>query len=168
MQPPTLAQTRRFTCRYWALGPACPNVTRTGSIFCKYSHYDTGQLAGPFAQTGTCLNWSKHGVCYRFGCTYEHRNTGVTGLGQGGRKSIHSFRSRLIRHSNRTTRHRSRHRQRCSPFRFQHQQSCRALQPHLVSEEVRNQTSTSNPKIQSSSTTPTSHLSRSISSFWSR
>lgn len=84
----SLATTRKLTCRYWALGSACPDVAPGGRIFCQYAHYDTGTLCDAAKQMGTCLPWSKKGVCLRSDCPYEHRETGVTGLNQGGRKSL--------------------------------------------------------------------------------
>jgi hypothetical protein len=70
---------RRFTCRYWALGPSCPDGAR-----CIFAHRDTGQLATPSHQPGTCIVYSQLGDCYRgTQCEYEHRHTGVTGLYQG-------------------------------------------------------------------------------------
>ena len=77
---------RRFTCRYWALGPSCPD-----GVLCQYAHRVTGQVASPTLQPGTCLSFSKSGYCpkLRALCGYEHRHTGVTGLYQGS-KSCHS------------------------------------------------------------------------------
>jgi hypothetical protein len=88
---PTLAQCRRLTCRYWAFGPHCPDVTPGGRNDCKFAHSDTGTLATTHDQPGTCLAWSRDGHCFAaFGtgamrCPYEHRDTGVTGLYQGGK-----------------------------------------------------------------------------------
>ena len=69
----------RLTCRYWALGPRCPD-----GVLCNFAHSDTGQLATPTYQPGTCLVFGQHGYCYKgTNCGYEHRCTGVTGLHQG-------------------------------------------------------------------------------------
>lgn len=72
------------TCRYWALGPQCPNTDAFGTNVCAYAHWDTGKLASHFEQRGTCLSWRHLGYCGKgIGCWYEHRQTGVTGLFQG-------------------------------------------------------------------------------------
>ncbi|ETN41082.1 uncharacterized protein HMPREF1541_03017 [Cyphellophora europaea CBS 101466] len=80
---PSLTETRQYTCRYWALGPRCPDETRAGKITCDYAHFDTGTLASDQMQRGTCLTWAQRGVCHGLNCPYEHRQTGVTGLFQG-------------------------------------------------------------------------------------
>ncbi|KAJ9610750.1 hypothetical protein H2200_005527 [Cladophialophora chaetospira] len=73
-----------YTCRYWALGPACPNVDPFHTVVCEFAHYDTGVLASHVQQRGTCLPWKLWGYCGKgTGCWYEHRDTGVTGLYQG-------------------------------------------------------------------------------------
>ncbi|EXJ57519.1 hypothetical protein A1O7_07867 [Cladophialophora yegresii CBS 114405] len=75
---------RLYTCRYWALGPECPNVDAYHTVTCEFAHYDTGDLASHIQQRGTCLAWKQYGSCGRgVGCWYEHRDTGVTGLHQG-------------------------------------------------------------------------------------
>ncbi|ETI25423.1 hypothetical protein G647_02196 [Cladophialophora carrionii CBS 160.54] len=75
---------RLYTCRYWALGPECPNVDAFRTVTCEFAHYDTGDLASHVQQRGTCLAWKQYGFCGRgVGCWYEHRDTGVTGLYQG-------------------------------------------------------------------------------------
>ncbi|KIW10452.1 hypothetical protein PV08_11416 [Exophiala spinifera] len=81
-QPVNVDKTR--TCRYWALGPACPNIDAFGTITCSYAHWDTGRLASHHQQRGTCIPWKYYGYCGRgVGCWYEHRDTGVDGLFQG-------------------------------------------------------------------------------------
>ena len=79
--------TRKLlTCRYWALGPSCPSIIK-GVDHCQFAHWDTGRLASPLEQRGTCLNFSQHGYCYKGGsCWYEHRDCGVTGLYQGSKR----------------------------------------------------------------------------------
>ena len=86
MQNSNVSQVAKklLTCRYWALGPGCPNVVN-GIDSCEYAHYDTGRLASPFDQRGTCLEWSKLSYCPKVACWYEHRHTGVTGLNQGSK-----------------------------------------------------------------------------------
>ena len=81
--PQPLAQTRRLTCRYWALGPECPD-----GVVCRFAHIDTGILAAPALQPGTCLAWFKTGACLKAKgkCFFEHRNVGVTGMYQNGRR----------------------------------------------------------------------------------
>ncbi|OCT47232.1 hypothetical protein CLCR_02262 [Cladophialophora carrionii] len=75
---------RLYTCRYWALGPECPNMDAFRTVSCDFAHYDTGDLASHVQQRGTCLAWKQYGFCGRgVGCWYEHRDTGVTGLYQG-------------------------------------------------------------------------------------
>ena len=81
----------RFTCRYWALGPRCPDGVR-----CSFAHRDTGRLATPTHQPGTCLTFSKYGYCTKGTyCGYEHRYTGVTGLHQGSEFSPSTLKSSL-------------------------------------------------------------------------
>ncbi|KAL2436374.1 hypothetical protein ABEF95_009286 [Exophiala dermatitidis] len=76
--------SKLYTCRYWALGPACPNIDAFGTNICPFAHWDTGRLASHFQQRGTCVSWKHLGYCGRgSGCWYEHRLTGVTGLFQG-------------------------------------------------------------------------------------
>ena len=76
------------TCRYWALGPGCPNFDQHGVLNCEYAHFDAGSLASPLEQRGTCLQWSRCGNCPRgTACWYEHRHTGVTGLWQDSKRT---------------------------------------------------------------------------------
>jgi hypothetical protein len=87
MQSDAAVARKLQTCRYWALGPRCPNVVN-GIDECQYAHWDTGRLASSLEQRGTCLNFSQHGFCYRGdNCLYEHRNCGVTGLDQGSKST---------------------------------------------------------------------------------
>ncbi|OAP56440.1 hypothetical protein AYL99_09619 [Fonsecaea erecta] len=77
-------RNRRYTCRYWALGPRCPNVDTFDALTCEFAHWDTGRLASALQQPGTCLPWKLYGFCGRgANCWYEHQDTGVTGLYQG-------------------------------------------------------------------------------------
>ena len=79
------------TCRYWALGPSCPNFDAFKTVTCTFAHYDTGRLASDVQQRGTCLAWKHYGYCGKgVGCWHEHRETGVTGLYQGSMKPISS------------------------------------------------------------------------------
>jgi len=93
MEPRTAPPRSLFTCRYWALGPACPNLNSYGTDVCTFAHWDTGLLASDFEQRGTCRYWLQ-GRCHKGeSCWYEHRDTGVDGLYQGGK---HFSRSELV------------------------------------------------------------------------
>ncbi|EXJ67695.1 uncharacterized protein A1O5_09041 [Cladophialophora psammophila CBS 110553] len=82
--PAANPRNKLYTCRYWALGPGCPNTDAFGWLTCEFAHCDTGRLASSVQQRGTCLPWKHFGYCGSgVGCWYEHRETGVTGLYQG-------------------------------------------------------------------------------------
>ena len=66
-----MQNSRLLTCRYWALGPSCPDGNQ-----CGYAHRDAGYLAIPARQPGTCLNFSTSRRCPRGDrCEYERKST---------------------------------------------------------------------------------------------
>lgn len=75
-----------LTCRYWALGPRCPDIGPDKIQTCPFAHWDTGKLARFQDQRGTCFDWYYNGRCsFGAGCIDEHRETGVMGLNQGSK-----------------------------------------------------------------------------------
>ena len=85
-----------LTCRYWAFGPQCPDIDQNGTQRCRFAHWDTGRLSHFDDQRGTCRDWFYGRNC-RFvaNCMYEHRDTGMMGMGQGGKTTRNIFTSLL-------------------------------------------------------------------------
>ncbi len=88
---PVWSGRQLLTCRYWAFGPRCPDIDASNVQTCHYGHWDTGRLADFYEQRGTCYEWFHKRFCsFGVSCSYEHRDTGVIGLNQGG-KSLHGL-----------------------------------------------------------------------------
>ncbi|OAL26770.1 hypothetical protein AYO22_04123 [Fonsecaea multimorphosa] len=47
-----MPSNKRYICRYWALGPRCPNVDAFGASTCEFAHWDSGRMATTVQQRG--------------------------------------------------------------------------------------------------------------------